>query len=198
MPLPPPVSDRKLSHVRRVTYQGFEREDGLWDIEAELHDSKPEDRPSRHSPDGVRRAGEAIHHMWLRVTVDPQLTVHAIESAMDAHPLRQCPESERALQAMVGCNMARGWRKSINTHLGGEVGCTHMRELLFNLATATFQTVHAAFKQPSDDTPPRHLGQCHGWAFGGEGVKEHYPQFYRRQSDGLRPVTAEETKSGRD
>jgi hypothetical protein len=28
-------------HTRKVEYRGFEREDGLWDIEGELLDTKP-------------------------------------------------------------------------------------------------------------------------------------------------------------
>ena len=64
-------------------------------------------------------------------------------------------------------------------NLGGVAGCTHLRELLFNLATATFQTIHAAFQNEGDE-PPRHLGQCTGWDFSGQGVREHYPQFYGR------------------
>ena len=30
------------------------------------------------------------------------------------------------------------------------------------------------------DEPPRHLGQCTGWDFNGQGVKEFFPQFYGR------------------
>ncbi|MFT4242254.1 MAG: DUF2889 domain-containing protein [Acidovorax sp.] len=180
MPLPPPAP-RALKHVRRVTYQGFEREDGLWDIEGELHDSKAYDVTSARSG-GTRRAGEPIHHMWLRVTVDNTLTVQAIAVAMDAHPLRGCTEAQASLQRMVGCSMARGWRQAIQQHLGGVEGCTHLRELLFNLATAAFQSATAAFQPASDDLPPRHLGQCKGWDFSGEGVKEHYPRFYKDKS----------------
>ena len=179
---------RKTSHIRRVTYQGYEREDGLWDMEAELHDSKAHDMPSfRHQ--GVRLAGDPIHHMWLRVTIDRKLVVHAIEAAMDAHPLQDCPQARPALQGMVGACMARGWRQAIAQHMGGVASCTHLRELLFNMATAAFQTLPAAFGGGDPDTPPRHLGQCPGWDFEGNGVKEYFPQFYGRGEANTQPST---------
>ena len=178
MPLSP-SAPRTARHLRRIHYQGFERDDGLWDIEGELHDSKMHDAPSfRHS--GTRRAGEPIHHMWLRVTVNPELVVQAIEVAMDTHPLKNCPQAQPALQSMVGCSMARGWRQAIQKNLGDVASCTHLRELLFNLATAAFQSVPKVFAAPNENEPPRHLGQCTGWDFNGDGVKEYYPQFYRR------------------
>lgn len=187
MPLSAPVP-RKTSHIRRVTYQGYEREDGLWDMEAELHDSKAHDMPSfRHQ--GVRLAGDPIHHMWLRVTIDRQLVVHAIEAAMDAHPLQDCPQARPALQGMVGACMARGWRQAIAQHMGGVASCTHLRELLFNMATAAFQTLPAAFGGGDPDTPPRHLGQCTGWDFEGNGVKEYFPQFFGRGEANTQPST---------
>ena len=187
MPLSAPVP-RKTSHIRRVTYQGYEREDGLWDMEAELHDSKAHDMPSfRHQ--GVRLAGDPIHHMWLRVTIDRKLVVHVIEAAMDAHPLQDCPQARPALQGMVGACMARGWRQAIAQHMGGVASCTHLRELLFNMATAAFQTLPAAFGGGDPDTPPRHLGQCTGWDFEGNGVKEYFPQFYGRGEANTQPST---------
>ena len=187
MPLSAPVP-RKASHIRRVTYQGYEREDGLWDMEAELHDSKAHDMPSfRHQ--GVRQARAPIHHMCLRVTTDRQLVVHAIEAAMDAHPLQDCPQARPALQGMVGACMARGWRQAIAQHMGGVASCTHLRELLFNMATAAFQTLPAAFGGGDPDTPPRHLGQCTGWDFEGNGVKEYFPQFYGRGEANTQPST---------
>ncbi|WP_291519021.1 DUF2889 domain-containing protein [Acidovorax sp.] len=179
MPLSPPAP-RTLKHVRRVQYQGFEREDGLWDIEGELHDSKAYDGPSFREPSRIRHAGDPIHHMWLRVTVNRQLVVQTIEVQMDAHPLKGCREAQSALQHMVGCSMARGWRQAIQKHLGGVASCTHVRELLFNLATAAFQSVPAVFSSANPDEPPRHLGQCTGWDFNGPGVKEYFPQFYGR------------------
>ena len=40
MALPEPAA-RRHSHTRAGTYHGYRREDGLWDIEAHLRDSKP-------------------------------------------------------------------------------------------------------------------------------------------------------------
>ena len=181
MPLSPPAP-RTLKHVRRVNYQGFERSDGLWDIEGELHDSKAYDAPSHRNVGTIRLAGQPIHHMWLRVTVNLELVVQTIEVVMDTHPLKGCRQAEAAMQRMVGCGMARGWRQAIQKNLGGIEGCTHLRELLFNMATAAFQSVPAVFSSADPTEPPRHLGQCTGWDFNGEGVKEYYPQFYGRSA----------------
>ena len=157
-------------------------------MEAELHDSKAHDMPSFHHQ-GVRLAGDPIHHMWLRVTIDRKLVVHAIEAAMDAHPQQDCPQARPALQGMVGACMARGWRQAIAQHMGGVASCTHLREVLFNMATAAFQTLPAAFGGGDPDTPPRHLGQCTGWDFEGNGVKEYFPQFYGRGEANTQPST---------
>ena len=175
MPLSTPTVARTPQHIRQVNYRSFERADGLWDIEGELLDTKAIDQP-RPNGDGVRKAGEPIHHMLIRVTVNTQLQVQAIEACMHAHPVQGCPGALDAMQRMVGCSMARGWRTSIDTHLAGVAGCTHMRELLQNMATAAFQSIVSAFStQP--DQPPAYLGRCTGWNFNGPAVAQYYPQF---------------------
>lgn len=175
MPLPPSHVPRSPQHIRQVNYRSYVREDGLWDIEGELLDTKAIDIP-RTSGNGLHKAGVPIHHMWIRTTVNTQLVVQAIETHMDAHPLGHCPEATRSMQRMVGCSMARGWRKSIEANLGGVAGCTHLRELLNNMATAAFQSIVSAFTA-NPDLPPAYLGRCTGWDFNGPGVAEHYPQF---------------------
>ena len=52
-----------------------------------------------------------------------------------------------------------------------------------------FQTLPAAFGGGDPDTPPRHLGQCTGWDFEGNGVKEYFPQFYGRGEANTQPST---------
>ena len=76
MALPTPAP-RKLSHTRQVTFYGYQREDGLWDIEAHLRDSKP--APYEVPGEKKWAPHEAIHDMSIRLTVDTQLVVQDIE-----------------------------------------------------------------------------------------------------------------------
>lgn len=179
MPLSSPAP-RTPQHTRRVVYHGYQRADGLWDIEGELHDSKS--YPTELlTGDPVLPAGSPVHFMAIRATIDTALVVHAIEVSMDAFPLRECPRARAALQALVGCSMARGWRKAIDTHLGGVASCTHLRELLNNMATAAFQTLSEVHAQSlPTDVVPHYVGQCSGWDWDGEGVRVHHPQFFGR------------------
>ena len=192
MPLSPPVARSHL-HDRHVVFRGYRRDDGLWDIEAELRDTKT--APFEIPGEGRWAAGQPIHGMAIRLTVDSDTVVHAIEVAMDHFPHGPCPQAMAPMQRMVGSRLARGWRRAIEQHLGGIRGCAHLRELLFNMATAAFQTLPAAFGGGDPATPPRHLGQCKGWDFEGSGVKEYFPQFYGRGSANVQPSSPSHSSS---
>lgn len=176
MPLPTPVANRTPIHQRHVRYHSFKRPDGLWDIEGELVDTKS--YPITHANGNTCQPGDPIHHMWIRASVDANLVVHHIEVSMDAFPVDNCPGALAAMQKMVGCCMARGWRKAIEANLQGAAGCTHMRELLNNMATAAFQSIFEAFSSDADpSTPPTFLARCTGWDSNGPAVAKFFPQF---------------------
>ena len=181
VPLSSPVARTHL-HDRRTVYRGYRRADGLWDIEAELHDSKT--APFTIPDEGQWSAGEPIHGMAIRLTVDDETVVHAIEVAMDHVPHEPCPKAMAPMQRMVGCRLARGWRRSIDEHLGGVEGCAHLRELLFNMATAAFQTMVQSVVPIDPEHPPPHLGKCVTWDFNGSVVAKRYPKFHRLQVQG--------------
>jgi hypothetical protein len=183
MPLPEPAPRQDI-HTRSVTYRGFLREDGLWDIEGEMADIKA------YEFDMVERGqitpGTPIHGMSIRVTVDDKMKIHAIAASMDFTPFGECSRGEDPMRRMVGVTMGPGWRQAIERELGGIKGCTHLRELLFNLATAAYQTVFPYRDRerqlagvPTTDTkePPYHLGRCIAWDFEGPIVARAYPQF---------------------
>ncbi|WP_245988771.1 DUF2889 domain-containing protein [Tepidicella xavieri] len=169
---------RRPMHTRRVEYRGYLRDDGLWDIEGELHDSKP--HAFEIQGEGRWEAGQPVHHMRIRVTLDASMVVRAIEAVMESFPHAPCPQALAPMQRMVGTRMGAGWRKAIEQHLGGIQGCTHLRELLYNMATAAFQTMaEVSFAPPADGRPPAHLGKCLAWDFDSPVTEKVYPMFFR-------------------
>lgn len=185
MPLPPP-QPRRLLHTRQVTFHGYEREDGLWDIEGTLLDSKTQ--PLVIPTERTWQAGEPIHGMSIRITTDRTFVVRDIAVSMDDAPHGDCPSTQAPMQKMIGATMGPGWRQAIDKHLGGIKGCAHLRELLFNMATAAYQTLAPAMPKMHTDKPPPHLGKCHTWDFDGPLVQKLYPMFFQR---GPKPRAAE-------
>ncbi|WP_240787161.1 DUF2889 domain-containing protein [Ramlibacter rhizophilus] len=171
-------------HTRTVAYHGFRREDGLWDIEAELTDTKPFEL-GLYRPKPLP-AGAPVHHLAIRLTLDDEFVVRDIVSALDATPFGECAQAGPPLAGLVGARVASGWRKAIDEAIGGTRGCTHLRELLANMATVAFQTIPAGQArlrqlagepEPVSDRPPFHVGGCITWDANGPTVQRHYPQF---------------------
>ncbi|MDR2154264.1 MAG: DUF2889 domain-containing protein [Burkholderiaceae bacterium] len=181
MPLPPPSADRSHLHTRDVVYRGYHRTDGLWDVEAELRDTKTVPFIIPH--EGEWAAGQPIHGLAIRLTVDDNMMVHAVEVAMDHVPHGPCPQAAAPMQRLIGSRLNRGWRRAIEQHLGGIAGCAHLRELLFNMATVAFQTAVQSLMLVDREHPPPHLGRCVTWDFEGPVVRQRYPKFYRIRPD---------------
>ena len=181
MPLPAPQARTPL-HTRTTVFRGYRRDDQLWDIEGELLDTKAKLLPV--PGEEAIAPGEPLHGMAIRVTIDNHFVVQAIAVTMDATPHRECPQALASMQSMVGSTMSRGWRQTIERNLGGICGCTHLRELLFNMATAAFQTLAHELAEDNSLHPPPYFGTCSTWDFNGPVVARLYPQFvgWPRQS----------------
>src|SRR5207237_8931100 len=111
MPLAVSPVVRTRLHTRRVTYEGFQRDDGLFDIEGHLTDVKDQDFALLT---GLRAAGEAIHDMWVRVTVGRDYVIRAIEVKTDEMPYTgACDEITPAYSVLVGISLLHGYRKLI-------------------------------------------------------------------------------------
>jgi len=197
----PPPTPRKLSHTRTVVYQGYDREDGLWDIEAELTDVKTFSFNVPNEPPFP--ANEPIHGLKIRVTLNDQMVIQEIVTAMDHTPHPECAGATHGMHKLIGATLGPGWRKVINEQVGGTEGCTHLREMLFNMGTAAYQTLPAGqarrrdlagLPQPVLTQPLQHLGQCHSWAFDSPTVQRAYPMFYRPAADSK--TTDQDDKKG--
>jgi hypothetical protein len=183
MPLPTPAPRQHL-HTRTATYRGYLREDGMWDIEAEMSDVKAYD--FSRSDGRPMPPGTPIHGMLIRLTIDDGLTIREVATAMDHTPFGECQQGNDPMQQMVGVRMGPGWRQAIERALGGVRGCTHLRELLFNMATAAYQTLfpyqeHQRRQRGEASAPltqpPYHLGRGIAWDTQGAVVARYYPQF---------------------
>ena len=67
---PPP---RKHLHTRDIQCKGYLRDDGLWDIEGRIIDTKT--YSFENFDRGGVASGEAVHHMEIRLTVDRKSVV---------------------------------------------------------------------------------------------------------------------------
>ena len=178
MPLSPPVARERL-HLRRVSYEGFRREDGLYDIEAHIVDTKDHDFKLSM---GMRSKSQPVHEMWARVTINDRFDVVDIEAATDEMPYPgYCDQITPQYKQLVGANLMQGFRKAIAEKLGRVKGCTHISELLGYLPTAAVQTFAGErYKQKSapEGQKPFQLDACHALDTTGEAVRLYYPKWF--------------------
>lgn len=181
MSLPPPEVAREALHTRTVTVNSFAREDGLWDIEAELVDVKAYD--FEKSDGSVHVAGDPIHHMHLRITIDEDFTITDAVVDYDAAPYGvNCSSIAVSYKDLIGLNLLRRFRHDVRERFSRVAGCTHMSELTHVLPTVAVQTMANRRRQHKStaDTGrrPFQLEGCHALRLTGPVVKHHYPTWY--------------------
>jgi hypothetical protein len=180
MPLPVPDIEREHTHTRRVRYEGYRRADGLWDIEAHLSDVKNHDYPLKT---GVRRAGQPIHDMRVRVTIDRDFNIVNALAVSEAYPYPGgCEAALPGYAKLIGLSLLRGFRQRVHEQLGGVRGCTHLTELLAGLPTAAIQTFAGEVREDrGDGTKPFQLDQCMALETTGATVRKWYPRWHRKE-----------------
>jgi hypothetical protein len=186
MPLSTPAA-RKHLHTREVAFTGYERDDGLFDIEGHLVDTKTYSFPNKDR--GEIQAGEPIHTMRLRLTVDETMTVREVEAVIDDSPFNMCTTITSAFKVLEGMQIGPGWNRRVKEKLGGVKGCTHLVEMLGPIATATYQTLYPALKRRRENLPeeerdkPSLIDGCHAMDSSGPLVKERWPEYYVEKKD---------------
>lgn len=180
MPLPE-SAPRRLIHTRAIECKGYQREDGLWDIEAHLVDTKT-DVHTRRNGGRERQPGEPVHDLWLRLTIDLDMKIHDAEAVTDAGPYAHCGDITPNFKQLRGITIGPGWRRAIAERVGGVKGCTHLVELLGPLGTTAFQATGRA-RQARDAARavakrPYQINSCHVYKDDSDEVRERWPQFY--------------------
>jgi hypothetical protein len=181
---------RRLMHRRSIECTGYLRDDGLWEVEARLLDSKPFVQHDHFR--GQLQPGDPVHDIGVRLAVDDSLTIREAEATMRATPFPTCIEVEQILQCLVGERIGRGWRELVRRKIGRLDTCTHLSELLGPAVTTLYQTMSNG-KTPDGRSSledrrgaperPFFLGGCHSWRTDGPVVAELFPQFATKLSD---------------
>jgi hypothetical protein len=175
---------RRLMHRRSVECLGYLRDDGLWEVEARLVDTKPYPRHERYR--GELAPDDPVHDIRLRLAVDDSFTIRETGTTMASTPYPSCLDVEGILRRLVGERIGKGWREIVRRKIGKLETCTHLAELLGPAVTTLFQTATSG-KNPQgrgsldDQTklkePPFFVGGCHSWRLDGPVVAEMFPQF---------------------
>jgi hypothetical protein len=183
MPLSEPA-EREALHARRYDFHGYRRRDGLWDIEGRIVDTKTYGFANYDR--AYVEAGEPLHDMEVRLTVDDDLVIQHAEAVTNASPFTTCPAIAPNYQKLIGKRMGAGWRRAVKDAMGGTEGCTHISELLGAMATVAFQTIYpilakeGKLKQPAGQRPGL-INSCHAFRSDGPVVARAWPEHYEDQ-----------------
>jgi len=182
MSLSTPSDQRRLLHRRALDVQVYARDDGFYEVEAHLTDTKTRDIPMAG---GTRHAGEPIHDMVLHLVVDAQLSIHAASSDTRWMPYPgACDHHGQAYERLIGLNLLKGFRLGVKDRLAGIKGCTHLTELCQVLPTAVIQAfagiVIDTREGDGSGKPPFQIDKCHALRSDGATVLTHYPRWYRK------------------
>lgn len=130
---------RDLKHNRTIKGKGYKREDGLWDIEVFLIDSKT--YSFKNMDRGYISSGEPLHDMAVRLTLNDDSKIIDIEALINASPYNICPQAVKNCQKLKGEFLVAGFNRKVIKILGGEKGCRHITDLLAHAGTIAYQTL---------------------------------------------------------
>jgi hypothetical protein len=181
MPLSSPVP-RALRHTRAIQIDAYERDDGLWDLDARISDVKVKDVTLASGP---RPGGTFLHNLSLRITIDRELTIVDAEAASDAVPYPgYCDTIGPAYKQLIGLSLMKGFRLGVKERLSGVLGCTHLTELAQILPTAAIQAyANDVIKTRDGDGDdqlaerPFQLERCHALQVNAPAVARYYPRW---------------------
>ena len=175
---------RKLLHNRNISLKGYIREDDLFEIEAELLDTK--NYNFQNHDRGIIKKNEPIHQMKIKLVIDENLFVIDAEAKTENSPYSICKNANSNFRKIIGLQIKSGWKREITKLIGGTNGCTHITELLSSVATGAFQTIYPyKSKQKKENETslkkdkPLLLGTCHAFNTKSEVVKRLWPKWHK-------------------
>jgi hypothetical protein len=180
------TSKRTLVHTRQITCEAYLRDDGLYDVEGRMSDTKTQEAVL---PFKTVQRGERYHDMRIVLTVDDSLTIRHVEARTVSAPTPYCREINAAYGALAGLTIGPGFKAQVKLRVGGVGGCTHLTDLLGPMATTAIQatlgkkqtSAHLQSIAAPDVKLPRPwvIDTCHAYRLDGDAVKVIWPEGKR-------------------
>ena len=183
MSLLPPTSRRALIHTRTIQVDAFIRDDGLWELDAHITDIKSSDLELIR---GILPAGEPVHDLWLRLTLDNLYTIVEVAAHSESVPYPgHCNTVSPVYNQLVGLSLLKGFRYTLKERVGGAMACTHLTELAQILPTVALQAFSgesstgstAPTRLSTGDKKPFQVGSCYALRKDGAIVAQFYPKW---------------------
>lgn len=182
MPLPE-TKQREHVHTRTITINAFQRDDGLLDVEGRLTDIKPFDHQMM---DCLRNAGDPVHDLSIRITLDDTLTVTDAVASMDSTAHDLCSMATPNFKNIIGLQVVAGWNKKVKAAMSPGLGCTHIIEMLAQMASGAKQATWSRKPGESFETPPPEerdiafgmVNSCYPYRENSPWIKENFPNSY--------------------
>ena len=181
-----------LLHKREVSSEGYIRTDGLFNIEGTITDKKSYDIPK--SDGTVLRAGEPLHKMIVKLTLDINMKIKDVSAETISGPYKICTGANFKIKDLIGERVGSGWKNRVNKIIGNNEGCTHVRELLVSMATVAFQTIYGEKSRqsreairnnkpnpfPEKNGKPALLNTCFAFDERSEVTEKQWPNYFKK------------------
>ncbi|MGY9057682.1 MAG: DUF2889 domain-containing protein [Alphaproteobacteria bacterium] len=181
---------RQPLHTRKVECQGYIREDGLFDIEGRITDTKAYTFSNHHR--GAVQPGEPVHDMLVRIIVDDTLMIVEAEAKSLNTPYDICPLAALNFKRLAGIRIGPGYMRRVKERYGRDKGCTHILEVMYPLGTTAYQTVfpYREYQRQqqgmSEGEAMKHgppLNSCYAFSSRRSVVERLWPEKYEGPED---------------
>lgn len=183
------AEERVLIHTRTIDLKVYRHSDGCYDVEGHIVDVKPF---SHHMLDSHRAAGEPIHDLSLRLTFNREMTVTKAEAKLDVGAHSLCHQVAPNFADLAGLHIGPGWNRNVRKRVGHGRGCTHLVEMLAQMATAAMQAMWSEREPEGEVNRPAEerelesglIDSCYAYRSESPFIAEFFPgQFKARASD---------------
>ena len=179
-------NEREPVHTRQITCRAFRLASGLLEIEAELSDEKGQQVAFRSRPPVL--PGQLMHRMSVTMTIDSDYRIHDVKAQTLQAPWPMCGGTDADYRKLVGLTIGAGFSQQVRAILGGVQGCTHVTELVLQIANTYMQASwpDRIARQMAVDPDPRRwpdkstlgfVDHCHAWRRDGATLVQEYPEL---------------------